>query len=196
VFVDESLWIRKALERAPLEAGMTVLDIGSSTYSFRTSVQPHIDCNVFAPLRQRGIVPVHLDARAEPGVDIVADVTTLAGVERRFDVVICANLLEHVIDRDATLESVKRVVAPSGLLLVTVPRRYRLHDDPIDTGFRPSAEALRKIVGWPEVLAQETVIIRAAQHYSGRRWLRRWFWPWQVACLLVRRPSVKSVAFA
>jgi SAM-dependent methyltransferase len=194
VFVDESLWIRNVLERAPLEAGMTALDIGSSTQAFRTSVQPHIDLNVFAPLRRRGVVPVHLDARAETGVDIVADVTTLAGVERSFDLVICANLLEHVENRDATLCNVKRVVAPSGLLLVTVPHRYRLHADPIDTGFRPSAEALEQFVAWPDVLARETITIRAKQHYSGRRWLRRWFWPWQVACLLVRRPSAERAA--
>ena len=76
MFVDESLWIRQALERARLAAGMTVLDIGSSTRVFRTLTQPHIDGNVFEPLRQRGIVPIHLDARAAEGVDIVADVAT------------------------------------------------------------------------------------------------------------------------
>ena len=188
MFVDESLWIRVALERANLNAGMTVLDIGSSTRAFRTVTQPHIDGNVFEPLRQRGISPIHLDARAEPGVDIVADVTSLEGVDRCFDVVLCTNLLEHVVDRAATLQNVKRVVAPRGLLLLTVPRRYRLHQDPIDTGFRPSADELSQLVGWPEVLEREVVTVRAHQHYRGRRLLRRWLWPWQIACLLVRKP--------
>jgi SAM-dependent methyltransferase len=189
VFVDESLWIRAALERAGLSAGMTVLDIGSSTQAFRTLIQPHIDRNVFEPLRQRGITPVHLDARAEPGVDIVADVTRLDGVDRCFDVVLCTNLLEHVSDRRATLHNVKRVVARSGLLLITVPRRYPLHQDPIDTGFRPSAEALGDLVGWPEALEREVVTVRARHHYRGKRWLRRWILPWQIACLLVRKPA-------
>jgi SAM-dependent methyltransferase len=168
---------------------MTVLDIGSSTFEFRTVTQPHIDGNVFEPLRRRGISPIHLDARAEPGVDIVADVTSLKGVDRSFDVVLCTNLLEHVTDRDATLHHVKRVVAPSGLLVLTVPRRYRLHPDPIDTGFRPSANALIELVGWPEVLEREVVTVRARQHYRGRRRLRRWILPWQIACLLVRKPA-------
>ncbi len=189
VFVDESLWIRAALERVPLETGMTVLDIGSSTQVFRTVIQPHIDRNVFDPLRRRGVSPLHLDARAEPGVDIVADVTRLDGVDRSFDVVLCTNLLEHVVDRATTLHNVKRVVAPSGLLLLTVPRRYPLHQDPIDTGFRPSAEALVELVGWPEVLEQEVVTVRDHKHYSGRRWLRRWMLPWQISCLLVRKPT-------
>lgn len=190
MFLDESLWIRAALDRARLDAGMTVLDIGSSTLAFRTVIQPHIDANVFSPLRRRGISPVHLDARAEPGVDIVADVTQLNGVNRSFDVVLCTNLLEHVVDRATTLHNVKRVVAPSGLLLLTVPHRYRLHQDPIDTGFRPSAEALVELVGWPQVLEQEIVTVRAKQHYSGKRWVRRWILPWQIACVLVRKPSV------
>jgi hypothetical protein len=51
MFVDESLWIRQALERAHLAAGMTVLDIVSSTHVFRTLTQPHIDGNVFEPIR-------------------------------------------------------------------------------------------------------------------------------------------------
>jgi SAM-dependent methyltransferase len=189
VFVDESLWIRGALERLPLRPGMTVLDIGSSTLAFRTVTQPHIDGNVFEPLRRRGLCPVHLDARAEPGVDIVADVTQLNGVDRCFDIVLCTNLLEHVVDRKATLHNVKRVVAPSGLLVLTVPRRYRLHHDPIDTGYRPSAVALSGLVGWPEVLACEIVTVRAPRHYRSGRQLRRWILPWQIACVLARKPG-------
>jgi len=189
MFVDESLWIRQALERARLDAGMTVLDIGSSTHVFRTVTQPHIDGNVFEPLRRRGIVPVHLDARADEGVDIVADVSRLDGVDQTFDVVLCTNLLEHVVDRTATLHHVKRVVAPRGLLLLTVPRRYRLHQDPIDTGFRPTPEVLDQLVGWGDVLACEVVTVRAQRHYTGVRRLRRWVLPWQISCLLVRKPA-------
>ncbi len=189
MFVDESLWVQAALERARLRAGTTVLDIGSSTHAFRTVTQPHIDGNVFEPLRRRGIRPVHLDARAEPGVDIVADVTRLDGVDRCFDVVLCTNLLEHVVDRVATLQNVKRVVAPSGLLVLTVPHRYPLHQDPIDTGFRPDAAALSELVGWPEVLEREVVTVRAHRHYHGRRRLRRWILPWQIACVLARKPA-------
>jgi SAM-dependent methyltransferase len=189
VFVDESLWIRAALERAPLRAGMRALDIGSSTLEFRTVVQPHIDGNVFAPLRARGISIAHLDGKAEEGVDIVADVTTLAGVERSFELVLCTNLLEHVVDRRSTLENIKHVVAPGGLLLLTVPRRYPLHNDPIDTGFRPSARELAELIGWSGRLEEQVVTVRAPRHYSGKRWFRRVLWPWQIACVLSRKPE-------
>jgi ubiquinone/menaquinone biosynthesis C-methylase UbiE len=192
VFIDESLWIRDALSRASLRAGMTVLDIGSSTAAFRTVVQPHIEQNVFAPLRAHGLSIVHLDARAEPGVDIVTDVTTLHGVDRTFDVVLCTSLLEHVVERQQILGNIKRVVAPSGLLVLTVPRRYPLHNDPIDTGFRPTARELSLAIAWPDIVEARILTVRAPQHYKGRRWFRRWLGPWQIACLLVRKPRASD----
>jgi ubiquinone/menaquinone biosynthesis C-methylase UbiE len=189
VFVDESLWLRRVLAHESLQPGMTVLDIGSSTLQFRTVVQPHIDENVFAPLRARGLSVLHLDARAEPGVDIVADVSSLAGVDREFDVVLCTNLLEHVVDRESTLRNVKRVVSARGLLVLTVPNRYPLHADPIDTGYRPTAKALVELVGWPEVIHEEVVTIQHERHYRGLRRLRRRLSPWRIACAVLRKPT-------
>jgi SAM-dependent methyltransferase len=189
VFVDESLWIRHALEQLPLRAGMRVLDIGSSSLEFRTQVQPHIDRNVFAPLRARGLHVIHVDAREEPGVDIVADVTTLDGVNDTYDLVLCTNLLEHVVDREQTVRHVKRVVHPGGSLVLTVPRRYPIHADPIDTGYRPDTAELSAFLGWPKVVKAEVLTIRDALHYAGRPWYRRWFAPWQIACVLAEAPA-------
>jgi SAM-dependent methyltransferase len=189
VFVDESLWIRHALDQLPLRAGMRVLDIGSSSLHFRTVVQPHIDRNVFAPLRERGLQLVHVDARDEPGVDIIADVTTLDGVEDMYDLVLCTNLLEHVVDREETVHHVKRVVRPAGMLVLTVPRRYPIHADPIDTGYRPDVTELSALLGWPKVLNAEVLTVRAPLHYVNHPWYRRWFAPWQIACLLAVKPE-------
>lgn len=189
VFVDESLWIRQALEKLPLHAGMRVLDIGSSSLSFRTVVQPHIDRNVFAPLRERGLQVLHVDARDEPGVDIIADVTTLEGVNETYDLVLCTNLLEHVVNRQETVRHVKRVVRPAGKLILTVPRRYPIHADPIDTGYRPDATELSALLGWPAVLTAEVLTVRDPLHYVRRPWYRRWFAPWQIACVLAAKPG-------
>jgi SAM-dependent methyltransferase len=189
VFVDESLWIRRVLERQPFRAGVTVLDVGSSSLHFRTVVQPHIDANVFAPLRARGMTVTHVDARNEPGVDLVDDVTKLERVDRTYDLVLCTNLLEHVTDRAGTVENLKRVVTARGLLLLTVPKRYPIHADPIDTGFRPRATELSALLGWDGVLAAEDVSVRDPLHYRDRGWYRRWLHPWQSACLLARRPA-------
>ena len=67
-------WTRAALaETRALSAGSRALDIGSSTLHYRTVEQPHIEEQVLAPLRARGVDIVHLDAKEAPGVDVVCD---------------------------------------------------------------------------------------------------------------------------
>jgi SAM-dependent methyltransferase len=190
MFIDEARWLEQVLQSLKLLAGSKVLDIGSSTLDFRTRVQPHIDRHVFAPLRAGGVVISHLDARAEPGVDIVADITTLEGVPSDFDAVICTSLLEHVVDRADTAKNICRVVKPGGVLILTVPQRYPLHYDPIDTGYRPKPEQLSELVRWSGVIERRSLTIRETAHYRGKRWPRRWLWPWQISCLVVRKPQL------
>ena len=42
---------------------------------------------------------------------------------RRFDTVLCLDLLEHVYKRDLVLSEIRRVLKPSGILLLGVPNR-------------------------------------------------------------------------
>jgi SAM-dependent methyltransferase len=124
-----------------------VLDVGSSTAEFRTRVQPHIHDEIFAPLEARGVSVVHLDAKDGDGVDVTYDLTdpaidARAALGRWFDAVLCCNLLEHVVDRAVVARAVSTLVAPGGWLIVTVPRRYRRHHDPIDTMYRPMPNEL------------------------------------------------------
>lgn len=190
MFVDEAQWLQRVLARLSLPRGSRLLDIGSSTLEFRTVVQPHIERHVFAPLRAQGVAVSHLDAQNAPGVDIVTDITTLDGVPAAgFDAAICTSLLEHVVNREHTVHNICRVLTPCGVLLLTVPLRYPLHFDPIDTGFRPTAEELSALVPWPEVIDCSVLTIRHPSHYKGTRLPRRWIAPWQVACLVVRKPT-------
>jgi SAM-dependent methyltransferase len=189
MFVDEARWLQQVLAGLKLAARQKVLDIGSSSSNFRTVVQPHIDRYVYAPLREQGVLVAHLDARSEPGVDIVADITTLEGVATDFDVVICTSLLEHVVDRANTARNICRVVKPGGTLILTVPRRYPIHEDPIDTGYRPTAPQLSELVPWSEIVERRELTIRDPLHYRGRRWPRRLLWPWRISCLVARKPA-------
>ena len=47
-------------------------------------------------------------------------------LEQRYDLVICADVIEHVVDPDSLLDLMKRLVNPGGMLLISTPERTRL----------------------------------------------------------------------
>jgi SAM-dependent methyltransferase len=53
-----------------------------------------------------------------------ADITQLPFASACFDVVICSEVLEHVHDDHGALSELKRVLKPSGDLVISVPRRW------------------------------------------------------------------------
>jgi SAM-dependent methyltransferase len=53
-----------------------------------------------------------------------ADVTRLPFVDNSFDVVICAEVLEHIHKHHQALTELARVLKPSGDLIISVPRRW------------------------------------------------------------------------
>ena len=114
-----------------------------------------------------------MDAKADRGVDICGDVTIQeiqAAISRRAPkLVICSNLLEHVVDRPAVVTLLSSIVGPGGFLLLTVPRSYPFHADPIDTGFRPTPEEIASMFVEYNTLSKaivvgETFAERIARH--------------------------------
>jgi SAM-dependent methyltransferase len=208
MFVEEAKWIRAVLARQGHGPGVRVLDIGSSTLQFRQEVQPHIDAEIFAPLREGGAVVTHLDAKPQDGVDVVCDLTdpatdAVAVVGATFDVVLCCNLLEHVTDREATARAASALLAANGRLLVTVPQRYPEHHDPIDTLYRPKPHELaglfERVDPGLRAVATETLRIDDPAYYrppshAGRKTrlrsaLRRHLPPlrWRQSCVVFQR---------
>ena len=53
-------------------------------------------------------------------------------VDQEFDVVVCANVLEHVPEPALAVGGMRRALRPGGLALITVPMMYPLHDEPGD----------------------------------------------------------------
>ena len=208
MFTEESIWIVDLLESLNFFSGCKVLDIGSSTTEFRNITQPHIENNVFKPLRNRGCEIFHVDKKNGDGIDIVYNISdpemdtpsTLAGA---FDLVLCCNLLEHVSDVRETARRVTCFVKRKGYILVTVPKYYRRHPDPIDTMFRPSPKELKKIFQSvdPELvlLKGQIVTVKNKQCYSahkssfplwGYRDVFRFYVPWarwKVSCVLFQK---------
>lgn len=140
--LEEAHWVGSQLAALAADIISPVLELGSCTHHYRTIISPHIDRHLHAPLRELGAKIVFTDFKAGDGVDIVGDVydegvrSELRAVGAR--TVLCCNMFEHVVDRPKLAAICDEVLEPGGLLVVTVPRSYFYHRDPIDTYFRPS----------------------------------------------------------
>jgi SAM-dependent methyltransferase len=215
-------WVRSL----SLPPGAICLNIGSSTEDFRTRSHPHIDRLFFAPLRQSGLRVLHCDMKADPGVDLVGDVLDPAYQQRLratgAQLLICNNLLEHLVDPQPFVSACASLVTPGGYALFTVPFSFPYHPDPIDTLFRPSPRQLAEMFPAWEVIKSEKMACgsfredlkkgrglfpnsvhylarMAVPFYKPRYWIssihRLWwlFRDYKITMLLIRKPERPEV---
>jgi len=213
MFVEETLWIKNVLAEELPEGGYNILDIGSSSLEFRTKIQPHIYSNIHRPLDEQGCSITYADIKNDAGIDLVIDLSDgnlpKSLFEIKYDLVICCNILEHVVDRDVFLENLSGFVKKGGYALFTVPRRYPKHNDPIDTMYRPTSKALLEIIGkFMKIRESKQVVLSIKQKeyyirnpgrildyltlkpfwYIWRYYLKSFHW--QVTCVLVKVEDV------
>jgi hypothetical protein len=151
MLAGEAKWVSRVVTALPAEA-FPLLNVGSQTREFRERDQPAIESHVFAPLRAAGRSVVHTDLREGDGIDVSgnltdasfrADLIAAHGIKS----ILCCNVLEHVPDPSMLAASLAKLVdATGGHLIVTVPRSFPYHPDPIDTMFRPSPADLARMV--------------------------------------------------
>jgi hypothetical protein len=167
MFEGEAVRVREILLEAGAEHVSPLLNVGSSTAAFRTRDKPHIEAELFAPMRARGVAVCHLDRKAADGVDLVGDILDPVLREdlsaRGFRCVLLCNVLEHVRDRPALAAACEQIVGSGGLILATVPSSFPYHADPIDTFYRPSPAELAALFGRCELRRGETL---AGQTYG------------------------------
>jgi hypothetical protein len=214
----EARWLSRRLHALDVSRASPLLNVGSSTRAFREIHQPWIHQELFAPWLRRGGRVLHQDLKPEDGVDVVGSLTDPRCrrqlEDRGIRSVCCSNVLEHVHDREGFAREVSRWVAPGGVLLVTVPRAFPWHPDPIDTLFRPTVAELaalfpelRLVVGevvpcgtlWglvaadlPRAMKRLLEPARGAATSVPRERVSRWLWPWvvrpfEVTCAVFER---------
>ncbi|MEA2573870.1 MAG: hypothetical protein QOH93_1168 [Chloroflexia bacterium] len=150
MLIEEARWLQEKLRELAPGPGSVLLDIGSSTEYFRRMDQPYIDYYIFRPLRHAGVKIVHVDSRSGDGVDVIADIAdreseAIIAQLPRGEIVLCSNMLEHVLDREMVTRRLELLTKRGGHLIVTVPHVYHYHEDPIDTMFRPSNTELEAL---------------------------------------------------
>jgi hypothetical protein len=166
---NEAAWLARIVHVLP-STGFPLLDLGSSTASYRTTEQKFISSEIFGPLLDAGHRVIHADLKAATGVDVVIDFTRaqdrrkLAETEEGIGCVLCANMLEHLtIAPEEAAQYLLDLCRPGQYLLVTVPKTFRYHPDPIDNRYRPSAEQLAALFG-SRVTVLERADVRETLH--------------------------------
>lgn len=160
-----------------LGGGSICLNVGSSTKHFREVAQPHITRELIRPIESSGICVIHCDIKEDEGVDLVGDVLDaefqrdMAG--KRADVLLCCNILEHLMDPRRFASACGQLVRPGGYMVVSVPLSYPFHPDPIDTMLRPTpAELSAFFPDWKmvvaEVLVSDTFLKETLRKDGGR----------------------------
>jgi hypothetical protein len=144
---EEAESIREILATHCASAGAgTVLSIASGNELMRRVHQPHIQNEIFQPLEDQGFTCLHHELEPAPGIHISGDLQapkTLNQLkEVGADLTLCMNLLEHVNNRPRLAEAISSLVKSNGFLLVSVPRSFHYHADPIDTYYRPTPTEL------------------------------------------------------
>lgn len=216
---DEAAWLGALLADLPDDA-FPLLNLASGTRHFRRVQQPFIHELVFQPLAQRGVKVIHADLKKDEGVDVSFDFTDDMERKRLVEdvgeahTVVCCNMLEHLaISPQEAADHLIELVRIGGYLVLTVPRRYGYHPDPIDNGYRPTpqqlgglfrgrADVVHALEIEGRVLWLHHVGSKGAVQYLGRvatLWaykphvwsgLVAWFWrPARVSCVVMRRTS-------
>lgn len=143
---QEAKRIANLVTNLGLKNGSICLNIGSSTKYFRDVMQPHISDKLIQPIEACGIRIIHCDIKEDMGVDLVGDVLNpefqRSMADRRADVLLCCNILEHLTDPHSFANACGNLVRPGGYMVVSVPLSYPYHPDPIDTMLRPTPQQL------------------------------------------------------
>jgi SAM-dependent methyltransferase len=108
-------------EATELPQGADVLDVGAGIAPFR---------ELFAHTRY--VTCDWEESSYDEKVDIRAPADSIPVDDGSFDAVVCTEVLEHVPEPSVVLAELHRVLRPGGVLLVTVPLVWFLHEEPHD----------------------------------------------------------------
>lgn len=186
MFSKESLWIQEQIHSLHLEKGSTVLDIGSSSPTYRDQKQPHIG-KLYEWLMDKGFVLYTLDIDPATHASFVVNI---AGTDvpkiGPFDLVLATNILEHIEPQqlDQAINNITTLVSRN--LLVTCPNFYPWHFQPIDNGLRPTAEELSVLFS-PAFKAKQRALWEDEHYAEPYKSMKNFPKPWVSGVLLEKK---------
>ncbi len=161
MLIQEAKWFGQNIYSLDYNNIFPMLNVGSSTATFREIEQPYIDKYIFKPAREGMQKVCHFDIKDAPGVDIVGDLSDSKFLQKlniqKFNSVFCSNLLEHVVNRKETCRIISSIIPVGGFVFVSCPYKYPWHADPIDTMFRPNVDELAACFSNTDIICGEVI---------------------------------------
>lgn len=118
-------WISAAIRRWTPEDAPRALEVGPGS-----GVYLPILADVAREVVAADIEDAYLDrlgplVEAHPNVRLVRDdVTYSAFPDGHFEVILCTEVIEHIADSRAALREMRRLLSPTGVLILSTPQRY------------------------------------------------------------------------
>jgi len=131
---------KEGIETAKKYAKGKLLDIGCGRMPYRKAFLPFVDSYT-------GVDHPEISSLYSSDIkpDVLADAKELPFPKNTFDIALMFQVLEHVDSPDKVIKEAGRILKPNGILIITVPFFYPLHDMPHDWG-RYTSTALKSYV--------------------------------------------------
>ena len=151
-FVDLqwTLVIRALTRVAPLARGR-LLDVGCGDKPYLDLFTPHV--SEYLGVEHEAAFRQTASSGRARGPDIFYDGKRLPFTDGEFDTVLSVQTLEHTPEPQALIREMARVLHPDGLLLLSAPFSFRLHEEPHDY-FRYSPHGLRALCAEAELVVE------------------------------------------
>ncbi len=104
----------------------------SSTEFLRMYAQDGKKVNLGSGARKLADDVTNIDGYAYEGVDLVADITDLPLESDSVSMIVCDNVLEHVLEPAKAVSEMKRILKEGGVAYISTPFLYPFHSSPSD----------------------------------------------------------------
>lgn len=135
-FIARYCLYKKIKKHSPLLKGM-LLDIGCGRKPYK---------KIFKKVERYVGIDVPDTFSDNKEIDIYADALELPLKNNSFDCILSTETLEHIPQPDLFFKEVNRVLKSQGILLLTAPQTWPLHEEPFDY-FRYTEYGLKQLAG-------------------------------------------------
>ena len=140
MLLNEAKWINNIIASHLNNFNGTAVNLGSSSLDFIEYNQPYIENLVLKPI-SKNFKLINVDVKVDSNIQLVADFLTDSGQkiikEQHAKIFLVSNLLEHIPAALDGINQLKKLVESNSYIILTGPKSFPYHPDPIDNMFRP-----------------------------------------------------------